>query len=87
MYLTGIHRGILLYENKNTQEIKIFEVGYDKGLVAQLLERINYINWCYKNRKLPRREGKPSDSKCKNCEFRVACINNILMDGVTEDLE
>jgi len=46
MYLTNIHEGFLLYEDKNTQELKEFYIKYDPDLVAMLIERIKFVNEC-----------------------------------------
>lgn len=73
MYLTGVHKGFILYEDKNTQELKEFYIQYDHKLVEQLLEKIRMINYHVENRMLPNKEGKPSEWQCKYCEFRGIC--------------
>ena len=43
MHFFNIHDGILLYENKNDQNIKCFNVKYDKDVVESILHRLQKI--------------------------------------------
>ena len=73
MYLTNIHEGFLLYEDKNTQELKEFYIRYDPKLVSMLLDRIKFVNEHVANRTLPAREGEDSTWMCKYCNYNDAC--------------
>lgn len=44
MHILGIHRGIILMENKDTQEIWEFPVHYDPEMATHILKTINMIN-------------------------------------------
>lgn len=87
MFLSGIHHGILLYENKNTQEIKMFKIDYNEEQIGPILEKVIYVNQCVNNKCLPPREGIRTDYKCKKCEHRGSCYGNIYLEGVTEEGE
>ncbi len=73
MYLTNIMDGILLYEDKNTQEIKEFYIKYNPEIVDELLEKIRYVNECIRNRELPERESAPPAWQCRYCSYVPIC--------------
>ena len=82
MHLTGIHKGFVLCEDKNTQDIKLEVYDYDSMIVAPYIERAEAIKYHYKR---VHSEGKmvkrPSDAKssdckrCSKCVMRDACWN------------
>lgn len=72
-YLTGIKRGIVYYEDKDTQETKHYTVSYDEKIVDSTIE---YIKFCIdhaQREELPPREGNPLDLMCRYCDFRDIC--------------
>lgn len=80
MFLTGIHKGFVLSEDKNTQDFKVEVYEFDPKLVEPYVERCKLIRTGY-NRAV--REGKmvkkPADAKscdckrCHNCSMKDAC--------------
>lgn len=82
MYLTGIRKGFVLCEDKNTQEFKIFVYDYDPSVVAPFVERAEQVQY-HKQRvfdegKMVKRcEGcnKPTCKKAEECAMRDACYN------------
>lgn len=80
MYLTGIHDGFVLMEDKNTQEFKIQLVKFDLDEVIEYEERLRKIQ-AYKKKflsdnKVPKR--KCDNVKCKRaqkCNMKDACFN------------
>lgn len=82
MYLTGIHKGFVLSEDKNTQDIKLEVYEFDPLLVAPFIERAEAIKYYYKRLM---KEGKimsrPDDAKtnsckrCAKCAMRLSCWN------------
>ncbi len=50
-------KGMLIYFNKNTSDIKVIEFAYDPVLAEKLLERLKYAWECYKSGTVPPREG------------------------------
>jgi len=86
MHLTGIPDGIVLVEDKNNQDFKVWEVEYDPEFVAPFLSRLDNIQKLLKiykkDQRLPRRllscESIES-GRAKNCPLRDACF------GVSRD--
>lgn len=82
MYLTGIHKGFVLCEDKNTQEFKIFIEDYDSKIVAPFIERCDEIQY-YKRRvfeehKMVKRCKGCNSYTCKTasgCAMKDACYN------------
>lgn len=82
MYLTGIHKGFVLSEDKNTQDFKIEVYDYDPSIVAPFIDRAEAIKYYYnklmKQHKMVQRPdgAKSSDCKrCKDCPMRLSCWN------------
>ena len=80
MHFTGIPRGFVLAEDKNTQDIKVFPVEYDAVKVKPYVERMykvkQYLERYEETGKLPSK--MCNSSKCKmasKCAYRDACFN------------
>lgn len=81
MYLTGIHKGFVLCEDKNTQEFKIFLENYDPEIVKPFVERCKEIKY-RKQRALngfmvKRCKGcnKYTCKTAESCAMKDACYN------------
>lgn len=82
MYLTGIRKGFVLCEDKNTQEFKVFVYDYDPSVVAPFVERAEQVQY-HKQRvfdegKMVKRCDGCNKSTCKKaeeCAMRDACYN------------
>ena len=82
MYLTGIHKGFVLCDDKNTQDVKVFYYEYDEKEVKKYIDRLEKIQE-YKERlindkKMVHRHKKCTDPECKmakECNMRDACWN------------
>ena len=82
MHFSGIHKGIILCEDKNTQQFKVFLVKYDPDVVAPYLERLEAVQY-YKARvleegKMVKRCAQCTSKVCKRaieCPMRDACWN------------
>lgn len=72
-YLTGIRKGMVWYENKDNQEIKIYHIEYDEALVQKTIEYIQTVIRYVDGKDLPEREGNPVDLMCRYCDFRNIC--------------
>lgn len=80
MYLTGIHKGFVLSEDKNMQEVKVEVYDFDPGVVEPFVKRCQQIKDAYQRvfgeKKMVSR---PSDAKsedckrCHDCPMKVAC--------------
>jgi len=76
-----VQKGILLYVNKDTQELKEFEVAYDKNRAEVLLRGLSGIKIKIDANIIPDRIlGYPDDWQCRYCQFKEICI----MAGVGE---
>lgn len=68
MRFTGIHQGIILCEDKNTQNFKVFMVKYKPDKAAPYIERLEAVQF-YKKRVLE--EGKMV-KRCSQCTSKVS---------------
>lgn len=82
MFLTGIHKGFVLSEDKNNQDFKIEVYDYDPIKVAPYIERAEAIMYHYyraiNEGKMVKRpdNAKTSDCKrCAKCAMRLSCWN------------
>ena len=80
MYLSGIHKGFVLSEDKNTQETKIEIYDYDVNVVSQFIDRAEEIKFRYKKVmkehkmvKRPEDATSPDCKRCKQCALINAC--------------
>lgn len=82
MFLTGIHKGFVLSEDKNTQDFKVEVYDYDESIVEPFIERAREVKSRYKILMLEdRMVSRPKDAKspdckrCEDCALRNACWN------------
>ena len=82
MFLTGIHKGFVLSEDKNTQDIKVEVYDFDPSVVAPFVDRAEEIKYRYnkviKEHKMVKRPSNATSQDCKRCEtcaMRNACWN------------
>jgi hypothetical protein len=82
MYLTGIHKGFTLCDDKNCQDFKAMVYDYDPKEVATYIERADAINYYYDKVYLEGRMVKrhkeatsPNCKKCNDCVMKDACWN------------
>lgn len=80
MHLTGIKKGFVLTEDKNSQETKIEVYDYNPELVAPFISRAEEIMYRYhravddgKMVKRPEDAKSPDCKRCKECAMRDAC--------------
>lgn len=80
MHLTGIHKGFVLCEDKNTQEIRLEVYEYSQEAVEPFVGRCKAVREGYRRVfKEKRMVGRPVDAteesckRCKECPMRVAC--------------
>lgn len=82
MYLTGIHKGFVLSEDKNNQDIKIEVYDFDMSIVAPFIDRAEEIKYRYnkvmrehKMIKRPKDAVSPECKRCEQCALKNACWN------------
>lgn len=80
MWLTGIDRGFVLCEDKNTQDIKIFVYHFNYELVEEFEARLEAIQ-VYKRRLLKEKKmvkgicNSPLCKRAEKCNMKDACFN------------
>lgn len=74
MFLTGIKKGFVLSEDKNTQDFKVEVYDYDKSLIAPFYERAEQIKYYYKRVFAEHKMvSRPDDAKRADCKRCIAC--------------
>ncbi len=66
MHYFSIPRGVLVYENKNTQELKEFEVDYDEMLARKILDSFARLKQDIDSGRVP---GKPRELEQWQCDY------------------
>lgn len=81
MYLTGIHKGIVLCDDKNTQEFKVKRYDYNPSEIAPYLGRLEQIQQYKQNLKENHRLvkrceqcGTINSKKAQECPMRDVCF-------------
>jgi hypothetical protein len=64
MHATGIHKGVVIIENKDTQDLYTFYVDYDPAMVTELLSKVGQCLECADTKILPDREGTRKSNVC-----------------------
>ena len=74
MYLTGIHNGIVLCDNKNTQEFKVYKYEYNPTEIAPYISRLERVQE-FKDRMVNRNKIVKRHEKCSgyNCKMAASC--------------
>lgn len=75
LHLTDINNGIILVENKDTQDLLEFVVRYDPVIAMELMQRVyRRIEYAQKRIAPPIPEGyTPACSECSYCPFSFYC--------------
>ncbi|HHE67441.1 MAG TPA: Dna2/Cas4 domain-containing protein [Candidatus Parcubacteria bacterium] len=74
LHYFGIKKGILLYLNKDTNELKEFVFDYDKKVVEKILADFEDLRQkIEKDIVPPRLEDYPANWQCRYCEFYEVC--------------
>lgn len=81
MYLTGIHKGIVLCDDKNTQDFKVYRYDYNPAEIAPYIRRLekiqDYKEQLVLNKKLVPRMPQCScygSKKAQECPMRDVCF-------------
>lgn len=73
MHYTGIHRGIVLYECKNTQRIMTFKIKYDKDFCDKLIKQYAKIYIKASSESIPDRPSAFNSDRCQSCRLLTVC--------------
>jgi CRISPR/Cas system-associated exonuclease Cas4 (RecB family) len=91
MHFTGIHKAIIMYENKNDSTLKEFHIDYDKELSIKILEDFVKLYSQINLNELPDRikDAKIKTFPCSYCEFKEICFSSeddLLLEDSDENL-
>jgi len=74
LHFFAIQKGILLYVNKDTQELKEFIVIYDRTRSEKILKDLDQLKTKIEANIIPKRlDDFPSDKQCQFCQFKEIC--------------
>lgn len=73
MHYFKIEQGILLYENKNTQALKEFELKYDADLCKKIINDFKTLKYQIENEILPPKPQNLEAWECEYCDFKEEC--------------
>lgn len=74
LHFFKIKNGILLYVDKDTQELKEFPVDYNSVLVKNLLNKLTQLKTKIDSNTIPERLVEyPDNWQCKYCQFKEIC--------------
>lgn len=69
-YPRQLKKVIFLYENKDTQELKEFDITVDSTLIQDALEKFDHLNECIEKNIIPEAN---RTYMCNGCKFRKVC--------------
>ena len=73
MHFFNIKKGLLVYECKNTQDIKEFEIKYDENLVKEILEFFRVLRYQIENNQIPDVPDWVEQWRCDYCPYLEEC--------------
>lgn len=73
----GMSSALILYEDKDTQQIKYFNIPYDESLLKGVFKNIDKFNDCQKKKKLlPRVCAFEANGEKRRCPYVKICFSN-----------
>lgn len=73
MHYFEISQGVLLYENKNTQALKEFELKYNPILCKVIISDFETLRYQIENEILPSKPRNLDSWQCEYCDFKDEC--------------
>jgi len=73
MHYFEISQGILIYENKNTQDLKEFLVEYDSDLCKKIISEFEELKYQIENDIMPQKPKNLASWQCSYCDFKKEC--------------
>ena len=89
MHALQIPNGVIIYENKNTQELYMHQVSLDEKVVEFVLNKIKTVVEFYKAKELPNKEFMRTSYACTYCDFAKYCwaeTRQLTLDEILEGL-
>jgi hypothetical protein len=75
-YILGLDTVWVIYENKNTQETKIFEKPTDEVAAKKQMDKWHAEWLCHLDGELPKRPYKPGSPTCAGCDLKWKCLSD-----------
>lgn len=76
MHYFEIYTGYVLYENKDKQQILVFQVEYDEKYVEKTMKKYRKFLQAFEDGKLPKRPYKRTSKNCQYCRLNSYCWND-----------
>ena len=73
MHFFNIKKGLVVYECKNTQDIKEFEVEYEENEIKQILEFFRILRYQIDNNQMPDIPAWVEQWRCEYCPYLEEC--------------
>jgi hypothetical protein len=73
-YILDIDRIFVIYENKNNQQLKVFEKKANREAAQKIIDDWLIQWWVHQEGKLPKRPYKPDSSVCAGCDVKYHCF-------------
>lgn len=73
LWALNLETGFVIYENKGTQEVLIFEIHQDEEVVQKELKRFTKIYEMYQEGNVPARPYKRESQDCRDCDLETYC--------------
>ncbi len=74
MHYFNIPRGIILYENKNTQHLKEFSIDYSRERAEELIKGFEFLKNQIEKNIIPDVPPDIPKWRCRYCEYRPECL-------------
>ncbi len=89
LHFFQIKQGVLLYVNKDTQDLKEFLVDYDEKLCHDLMDGLEELGLKIEANQVPvRLDDYPSNGQCRYCQYKEVCsmvgAEEVSWDGFKE---
>jgi hypothetical protein len=79
MHILGIQRGIILVENKNTQQYKVWCIEVDISLAREYLDRMYAVKGAVLSKRIPERAcTSATDRRAEKCPMKALCFSGRL---------
>jgi hypothetical protein len=76
MHILGIERGIVLVENKNTQQYKVWIIEHDATLAQEYTDRMYSVKGAVLTRRIPVRAcTSKTDRRAEKCPMKALCFS------------
>lgn len=73
-YVLNIDTVYIIYENKNTQELKVFEVPADRVKAEKIIKEWQLTWRAFNDGQLPKRPYKIGSPVCAGCDLKEICV-------------